>query len=196
MLPSSGPLSCWGTHGGQGSPRIAALPSAWLEGARQHLPMQPKPMAEGLEGKWHQHLNAEQLRGLGQGPRQRVPTWGSGFRPPDGDFPPLAPSTSCRLCPVWGHEQVQKAQGGGPPLILPVPQEPAAGSHRRPRRPTLALHRAFPDRPPCQAASTTHFTRVRWSLPCAAPMHKPGPQCGPGSSMLSILRAASLGHRA
>lgn len=38
-------------------------------------------------------------------------------------------------------------------------QEPAGGSHRRPLRPTSALHRAFPDCPPCRAASKTHLPR-------------------------------------
>lgn len=101
MLPSSGRRSHRGTHGGQGVPQTAALPSAWLDGSRQHLPMQPKPMAEGLKEKWHQHLGAEQLLGLGQGPRQRVPTCGSGVRPQDGDFHPLAPAHT-GSCRCWG----------------------------------------------------------------------------------------------
>lgn len=201
---SSGTPSRWGTHSGQGSPRKAALPSAQLGGAREHRPMQPKPVAEGPQGTRHQHLSARQLLGLSQGPCQRVTTRGSRVRPQDGDFPPPpAPSTHHELqvpwgvgrAPRWRMNKCEKAPpkpARGPGTSCWEPQTSVTTHLGTPRSvpgpPTLpsglqdSLYPSQKELPTCSPQSIDPGLRAD-----QAPLCRPSPGCFSGPRGLVVL---------
>ena len=128
-----------------GHPRWAgARCTAAFPSARLHVPCSP-PTWQRTRGGHHTNVSA---------PSGRVLTRGSGVRPPDGDLPSAAPGTHQELQGLCGGacarhvgtSRCGKAKAVAPSDPACAPEAPGSGSHRHPRRPTSALHRA--PRPP------------------------------------------------
>lgn len=146
--PGWSALSRQGTHGGQGHAVQPPSPPPGCTCRAAH------PHGRGHAGATTQTSRHRAAPGPGRGPHGRVPTRGSGVRPPDRDLPSAAPGTHQELQGLRGGacarhvgtSRCGKAKAVAPSDPARSPEAPGSGSHRHPRRPTSALHRA--PRPP------------------------------------------------